>query len=85
LAGDEFVFRECLKLAGSTLSASRSKAAVAKNVVAENGCLLDFLRIHPPGQKLSVRVTEVNGGSSAKAADNQSKGVSPKALSQPSV
>ena len=43
-------------MAVSTLSTSRSKAAVAKNVVAVNGCLLDFLRIHPPGQEQSFVV-----------------------------
>jgi len=34
----------------STLLATCSKADVANNVVVVNGCLLDFLRIHPPGQ-----------------------------------
>ena len=40
------------QLAGSTLSAWRSKAAVAKNVVEANGRLLALLRTHRPRHQL---------------------------------
>lgn len=48
-----------LELAGSTLSATRSKAAVANKVVVVNGCLLDFPRI--PGQKRKIRLAHASG------------------------
>ena len=55
-------------LAGSTLSDSRSKAAVAKNVVAVNGCLLDFLRTHPPGQQRKFKLIAATIACLARAA-----------------
>jgi hypothetical protein len=52
----------CPLLAGSTLSASRSKAAVAKNGVAANDSLLVYPRIHTPGQKRSFERIAANIG-----------------------